>query len=333
MATYFITGATGHLGYHLTRALEKNDHVIYALVLPKDPLRHTLPTSVRIIEGNILNEASIAAFLSQPGASPRILIHAASHVTTELKRNPLTYEVNVTGTRLLLNHLPLGHIDHMIYVSSVHALKTLPKHQEVNESHLAFPKQVFGFYAKTKAEATQILWQAVQEDGAPISIVFPSGFIGPNDLGDGYTTLMIKEAMYQRVNIWFRGGYDFVDVRDVAKGIIAVAERKKIGKLYILNHTFIPFKILMRAIDRASQHRPYRVYIPKFLIWLAIPFVGMYDRCQKKKPLLNRCAFMTMSTHTRFSHQKATQELDFHPRDLNETILDTISEINDRNKY
>ncbi len=328
--TFFVTGATGHLGYHLVRSILSRGHQVYALVLPKDPLRSLLPEAVQVKEGNLLDEASLDEFLNQPCPSPRVLIHAASRVTTTLHPDSLTYQINVNAVETLLKLAKLYAFDHIIYVSSVHALQEQPPRQVTDESHMALPHQVKGFYAKTKAEATQLVWQAYLQTHLPVSIVYPSGFIGPNDYGEGYTTLMIKEAMHQRMNIWFRGGYDFVDVRDVAEAIVTIAEQKRIGQTYVLNHTYIPFATLMKAIDQASGHHPYRFFIPKFLIWLALPWMGLYYRWRKKKPLLNRYALMTMSSKVMFDHSLATIDFGFQPRPLQTSIDDTIADLKAR---
>ena len=328
--TFFVTGATGHLGYHLVRALLAKGHQVYALVLPHDPFLSFLPETVKTIKGNLLDEASLMTFLSQTSSHPRILIHAASRVTTESRINPLTYQINVDGTTTLLKHAQRLGFDHVIYVSSVHALKTLPKGRAIDESQMALPHEVIGDYAKTKAEATQRVWKAFTHDHFPVTIVYPSGFIGPNDYGKGYTTLMIKEAMHQRMNIWFRGGYDFVDVRDVANALVTIAENRLIGETFILNHVYHSFATLMKAVDDASGHHPYRFFIPRFLIWLALPFVAIYDKWKKKKPLLNRYALTTMSVMANFDHQKATLVFGYQPRPLMITIQDTIDEMRAR---
>jgi len=325
--TFFITGATGHLGYHLVRRLIAQKHTVYALVLPHDPLSKSLPPEVIIVEGNILDESSMDRWLNHPHDGYRVLIHAASRVTTQMRKDTLTYRVNVEGTQHILNQAHLHHFDHVIYVSSVHALKEFPVGEAIDETHIACPREVKGFYAKTKAEATQMVWRDHLMRDFPVSIVFPAGFIGPNDLGKGYTTLMIKEAMQQRMNIWFKGGYDFVDVRDVADAIITIAETKRIGQAYVLNHAFLPFNTLMKMIDEANGHHPIRVYIPRWLIWFAIPFLKIYYWISGKKPLLTYYAFQTMQTNAIFDHSKATIDFGFQPRPFMETIQDTVDDL------
>jgi dihydroflavonol-4-reductase len=330
--TFFITGATGHLGYHLVRHLRAHHHHVYALVLPDDPLTSSLPKNVMVVEGNLLDPSSLDRFLNHPHDGYRVIIHAASRVTTQSKKDLLTYKVNVEGAQNMIDLTKRHHIDHLIYVSSVHALKTLSHRQLVNETHMGDPSSIRGFYAKTKAEATQKMWTEHQLNNLPVSIVFPSGFIGPQDLGKGYTTLMIKEAMAKRMNIFFRGGYDFVDVRDVAEAIVKIAEMKFIGEKFILNGDYVSFNQIMRWVDEAMQHRPCRVCMPRFFIWLAIPLLTMYYRITGKKPLLTGYAFETMQTPVRFDHSHASKTFGYEPRSIQVTVFDTVKDLGSRPK-
>ena len=324
--TYFITGATGHLGYHLIQSLLNQGHLIYAFVLPNDPLRPRIPKSVIILEGNLLDKPSLAIFLNQAGPSPRVLIHTASRISTDMKPDKATYAVNVIGTMHLLSLIAISGIDHMIYVSSVHALKDLPRGHVVNETHMAQPKDVVGFYAKTKAEATQKVWQAFINDHLPISIVYPSGFMGPGDHGRGYTTVMIKDIFERKLKFWFHGGYDFVDVRDVANAIIKIAEQKRIGQTYILNHDYVSFASIMKTIDDIKGDHPKRTFVSNILIRLALPWMAIWSRFKGQKPRLNRYALITLASQARFDHTKASLDLGYRPRPFQNTMQDTLDE-------
>ncbi len=57
---------------------------------------------------------------------------------------------------------------------------------------------------------------------------FPSGIIGPGDIQRGSFTSMAKSFLAGRLPLAVRGGYDFVDVRDVAVWLMA---RKEKGEL------------------------------------------------------------------------------------------------------
>jgi len=79
-------------------------------------------------------------------------------------------------------------------------------------------------YAKTKAMATASVIEAMKE-GLRANIIFPSGVIGPGDYGRGSFTSMLLFFMEGKLPLAVEGGYDFVDVRDVAEGIAPLYER------------------------------------------------------------------------------------------------------------
>ena len=55
----------------------------------------------------------------------------------------------------------------------------------------------------------------------------PFHIFGPNDRVQAITQLVI-DFIKERLPIGIRGGYDFVDVRDVAKGVVASRKRSKV---------------------------------------------------------------------------------------------------------
>ena len=115
----------------------------------------------------------------------------------------------------------------LIHVSSVHAIPEKPEGCVITESCDFSPGLVDGDYAKSKAAATELVFDAA-ERGLNASIVFPSGIIGPGDIQGGSFTSMAKSFLAGRLVLAVRGGYDFVDVRDMAVRLMA---RKEKGEL------------------------------------------------------------------------------------------------------
>lgn len=117
-------------------------------------------------------------------------------------------------------------ISRLVYVSSVHAIPEKEKGQVIRETNRFSASLVKGIYGKTKAEATAYVKRAAQK-GLDAVIVHPSGIIGPGDDAKGYMTETIRLYLRGYFPTAIEGGYDFVDVRDVAEGIINCAELGK----------------------------------------------------------------------------------------------------------
>ena len=209
----------------------------------------------------------------------------------------------------------------MIYVSSVHAIPEKPKNCVITEDCEFSPGLVDGDYAKSKAAATEMVFRAARQ-GLNVSIVFPSGIIGPGDVIGGSFTSMAKSFLTGKLPFAVRGGYDFVDVRDVAKGILACAESGESGKGYILSGHYITIRRMLQIVGKAAK-RIYRpICLPLKIAGLAAPFFER--RCLKeKKPLFfTPYSIAVLGSNGRFTHAAATERFAYRPRPIEETLRD-----------
>ena len=220
---YLITGATGFLGRAVLAQLRNSQAEIRALVMDGDPLTRELPQNVRVMTGDVCDEAALERFFA--GADEQTcVIHCAGIISVATHPGDRIYRVNVDGTRNILKFCRQCGVGKLVHVSSVHAIPEKPKGTEIAETTVFSPELVKGDYAKSKAMATALVLQAAKE-GLNASVVFPSGIIGPGDLGKGSITNMLLSFLAGKLPLAVKGGYDFVDVRDVASGVVACAER------------------------------------------------------------------------------------------------------------
>ena len=191
-----------------------------------DPLAGTLPNGIHVCVGNVCDPSSLDSFLD--GADGQsCVIHCAGIVSVASRPGEQLYKVNVGGTKNIVNACISHSVGKLVYVSSVHALPEKPKGETITEDCRLSPELVEGGYAKTKAEAANLVFEAARQ-GLDASVVFPSGIIGPGDLQSGSFTTMAKDYLRGRLPLAVRGGYDFVDVRDMAVRLMA---RKEKGEL------------------------------------------------------------------------------------------------------
>lgn len=123
------------------------------------------------------------------------------------------------------------------------------------------PGEVEGLYAKTKAEASQLVLDAAAQRLDAV-IVHPSGILGPGDFGQGHLTQMIADYLNGRLVACVKGGYDFVDVRDVADGVIAAAEKGRAGECYILSNRHYEVWELLDMASAQTGKKRIRVVLP-----------------------------------------------------------------------
>lgn len=316
---YLITGAAGHLGSVLTEKLKQKEADIRALVLPGEAVY--VPEGVTILEGDVTDEASLVPFFDRTGYDHVTLFHCAALISIASRKDRKLWDVNVNGTRNVMQAALRNKVERVIYVSSVHAIPIKPKPQVMTETDTFSPNLVIGQYARTKAEAANLVL-AYAREGLNVSIVHPTGIIGPGDkrrTNHMVTTIMnMAEGSFP---VSTAGGYDFVDARDVADGMLGCEKKGGKGECYILSGHFITITELMKMVARLTGRKAPRIEIPYGLTKLIAPLAEGISRLSgEKRPLFTPYSMYTLHSNSRFSHEKATKAFGYEPRPLEETI-------------
>lgn len=326
---YIVTGAAGHLGNTIVRMLRKKGEMVRGLILPSEQGRK-LP-GVHYIVGDVRDKKSLAPLFAHTEDREVVVFHTAGIIDISDHVSKAMYTVNVLGTRNVVELCKEQQINRLVYVSSVHAIPEKNKQLEVLQEVDHFSAdEVEGGYAKTKAMATQLVLDAAKE-GLNAVVVHPSGILGPYDSSGNHLVQMVKDYIRGKLPACVNGGYDFVDVRDVANGCLAAAEKGQAGECYILSNRHYEVKDVLRMVKSLQGGRK----IPTLPMWMAkaaAPVMGLHAKRKKERPLYTKYSLYTLKSNDRFSHDKATKELDYHPRDLFQTIRDTISWLNREKK-
>lgn len=317
---YIITGANGHLGSALIRELEKKDCEVRGMILPGETARSY--KNVAYYEGDVRDKESIRRLLQNTQGRRVVVIHTAGIVAISQGVSPQLYDVNVNGTKNVAAVCLEEQADRLVYVSSVHAIPEKEKPKVLCEVASFSAGDVEGGYAKTKAEATQAVLAAVKQ-GLNAVVVHPSGILGPYNGHGNHLVQMVEDYLHRRLPACVKGGYDFVDVRDVARGCLLAAEKGKTGECYILSNRHYDVKEVLGLVRRTAGGRRLPV-LPMWMAKAAAPLLGWYAKIKKERPLYTPYSLYTLCSNDRFSHDKATRELGYQPRDLSETIADTV---------
>lgn len=320
MKRYIITGAGGHLGNTLLRILKDTDAEVHALLLPREKAA-VKAENIRYIRGDVRRPDTLEALFGGKPAEEVTVIHGAGVISISKRVSPLVYEVNVNGTKNMIAASLRHRVDRFVYVGSVHAIPELPAGRRIKEAEKFSPDLVEGAYAKTKAEATQAVLDAVK-DGLPAVVVQPSGIIGPYDRGNNHLVQMVRDYLQGRITACVKGGYDFVDVRDVAQGCLLAAEKGRTGRCYILSGEYAAIRDLLGSVGRPYGKKALPV-IPLFLARLAAPVNELIAKRRGKRPLYTAYSLYTLTSNSNFSKERAVRELGYHTRPLEDTIRDT----------
>ena len=353
---FIVTGAAGHLGSCVVQALLTQGRTVRALVLPNENCPEFIDANTDHLKeytGDVCSPPTLAPVFEDGAPAELIVIHCAGIVSITKKEDRRVYDVNVGGTKNILDMCRRYRVKRLVYVSSVHAIPALPRGQTIREISSFDPEAVPGYYDKTKAAATQMVLDAAA-DGLDAVVVHPSGIIGPHGLPSGNMARLITLYVRGKLPAAVRGGFDFVDVRDVAGGVIAAALKGKSGECYILSNRFVEIKEMLDLLGKTGDgslsrgehdlpHKksgsmrqrtvpcrgvPRRPRLPCLTVplWAAkavTPFTELYYRITRKTPLFTRYSLNTLSENAVFSHEKASSKLDYLTRPLRETLADT----------
>ena len=325
---YIITGANGFLGNNIIRILEKDaDNEIRAFVLKDDSIKSLENLNCKIYYGDVTNKESLSSIFENTNGKEVFVIHCAAIVYIKSKYNPLIYNVNVNGTKNIVDKV-LELNAKLVYVSSVHAIPEKPNNDLITEVTNFNPDDVYGLYAKTKAEAANYVMDAIKNKNLNACIIHPSGIIGPNDFGNSHLTQLIKVVSNGKLFACVKGGYDFVDVRDVAKGVTNACKNGIKGECYILSNRYITIKELCDLICDLQKRKRIKIILPISIAKLIAPLFELYYNLKKETPLFTKYSLYTLSSNANFSNKKARQYLDFKNRSIEDTVKDTIEWIN-----
>lgn len=228
-----VTGASGHIGNVLVRDLINKKYEVKAFVLKNENVDYLKKLNVEICYGDVRDLES----LKNAFRGADIVFHLAGIIDIGTVNKKFIHSINVDGTKNVLQACREEKVKKLVYTSSVHAIPEKPKEEVITEITEFSENKVKGLYAKTKAMATKYLLENVSQDlenNPEIIIVHPSGVIGPFEYIPSNLGQLVIDCSNKKIGAYLEGGYNFVDVRDVANGIVLAAEKGKNGECYIL---------------------------------------------------------------------------------------------------
>lgn len=321
---YIVTGASGFLGNNIIRMLEHDDNAeVRAFVLNGESISSLNNLKCSIYYGDVTKADTLNSIFDGSGDAEIFVIHCAAVVYIKSKYNSRVYDVNVNGTKNIVDKV-LDYNAKLIYVSSVHAIPEKSDGNLISEVSIFNPDNVVGLYAKTKAEAARYVMDSVKDKGLNACIVHPSGILGPYDFSNSHLTALVREIVRGKLPMCVKGGYDFVDVRDVAKGIIMACDKGKIGECYIMSGEFVSIKKLADLVCDVVGKKRIKVVLPIMIAKIVAPFYEMYYNVKGKTPLFTKYSLYTLSSNSNFSNEKAKRDLGFVNRNITDTVRDMV---------
>lgn len=320
MKKFIITGATGHLGNTLTRALSKEkDCQIKLLLLEGETLENFDFQNLEIAYGNILDKD----FLSREITEGSVVFHLAGIVDITSSNKNILYDVNVNGTKNIADVCLEKKVKKLIYTSSVHIIEPIKKQKLLLEPVNFDENKIVGDYAKSKIMATKYIFDKVKE-GLNAVVVYPSGIIGVNDYKISNIGQLLLDIINNEIKAKVNGGYNFVDVRDVANGIIGAYKSGRVGEGYILSGNTVTIDELFETVNTKLGRKNKQPRIAMWFVKMFSKLAEAYYKVRGKKPLFTAYSLYTLTSNHNFSYEKAQRELGYSVRPATETLCDAI---------
>ena len=304
-----VTGGTGFLGRHLVEALVADGDAVRVLIRPETRSAPLDGLEVEVVRGDLGD----AAALRRAAADCDLVYHLAGVVSHRRRDRRLLDAVNVAGTRRLLAAVEPG--ARVVHVSSVAAIGPVDEpNKRADEAHPFPPAAERLPYASSKRAGEQI----ALESGVDVVVANPAFLLGPGDV-HRVSTWPVSAYLGGRVRFTTPGGLSFVDARDVARGLIALARAGRTGERTILaaDSGNLGWREFFELVGEVSGVRRRTVELPRSLAAGAAQLA----------PWLVAPDDVRAASHWWFvTGAKAARELGFTTRPLAETIAETIED-------
>lgn len=320
MEKYIITGATGHIGNVLARKLTKMGKDVTAIILPNEDLTAISSLNLNIIYGDVTDRDFIFKIIEKDS----IVLHLAGIIDIGTLPVELIENVNIGGTQNIVDACIKNQAKKLIYLSTVHIIDPQTEGTTLVEPESFDKNKVVGTYAKTKIQATNYIFECCKQNKLNATVLYPSGVLGPYDYKISELGQVILDYMNHKLIAYVKGGYNFVDVRDVADAIINAIERGRSGQGYIVSGRAMSLKELLVTINKKLGRKRLP---PKIALWFVRMFAGLsnfYYKVRNKKPVFSKYSLYTLNSNCNFSNEKAKKELDFKPMDVERSICDSV---------
>lgn len=313
-----ITGATGHIGFALLKQLENTGTTIRILIRKDTPIFDGIDCEKYY--GDITQPETLDA----PFRGADTVYHLAGMIDISLSDPLLMRKVNFDGTVNVVEACKRNRVRRLVFASSVDAMPPSLCDCEITEPE-SFPDQgLDGAYALTKAEATRYVLGSRTQVFEPIAVL-PSACIGPYDYKVSSIGEMVRMFMRDSFHISLSfGAYNFVDVRDVADGMIAAARQGKAGESYLLTGSVLAADEVFKVVAKKCGIKPPLIKLPLPIAKLLAPEAELYYKLLDKTPLFTRLSIKVITYNCNFSYHKAAKQLGYSPMSAEQSFSDMV---------
>ena len=310
-----VTGASGHVGGNLVRALLDRGDEVRVLLRADD--RAVRGLGVARVQGDLLDPRALAELVS----GVELVFHSAALISISAGKDEEVEQVNVIGTRQVAAACLTAGVRRVVHFSSIHALESSAPGVAMDEANPFVREPGAPAYDRSKAAGEREM-RAGAARGLEVVILHPTAIVGPFDYKPSYTGKLIVALARRRLPALVAGGFDWVDVRDVARAALAAGDRGRPGERYLVPGHWLSITDFAREVERATGVPRPRIVAPLWAARIGVPFVTLFSRLFGREPLYTSESLRAVRLSRRVLGEKSRGELGHRARPFAETIRD-----------
>ncbi len=310
-----VIGGNGFLGTHLSRLLLDKYYEADLLILDLSEQSTLTHERLTYVGGIDITSSDITEYIKDAD----VVFHLAAIMSFGRKNKDILLKINADGAKRVIQQCENVNLKNLVFVSSIGTIAYKDKKIGTEEEGVEFGDSTFNHYGYSKYVGEGYALDAVKNNKIDRLVIACPGIM----IGRGDPKTLPLYSLVKRSPILFgpSGSTNYVDVRDVASGLVALYEKGKHGEKYLLTNTNISHSQFFREIATVFDKKRLIMNIPGFIgIGLAY-LTGLLEYVLPKSSKASREG-LTKAFHKRnYSNAKAERELGWKPE---YSIQDTI---------
>ena len=322
-----VTGSTGFLGSAILRELLDDGREVKLLVRKDADTANIDGLDVEIAYGDLRDSESLQSALN----GCNILYHAAAYYSLWDRDQQLIYDINLEGTRKILEASQKKNLEKIIYTSTVGCIGLNEDTTPANENTFFNKSTLANHYKKSKFQAEQIALQFAR-NGLPIVIVNPSTPVGPRDIKPTPTGKIILDFLNRKMPAYLDTGLNLIDVKDCARGHILAEQKGVPGERYILGNQNMSLFDILTTLEKITGLKAPRIKMPFWVALSAGWVCEMVSNHLTGKPPAVPLAGVKMAKYFMyFDSSKAVEELGLEQNSVEKALRQSVNWFKENN--
>ncbi|MDH5366043.1 MAG: NAD-dependent epimerase/dehydratase family protein [Cyclobacteriaceae bacterium] len=308
-----VTGANGLIGSQVCKLLLALNIPFKAMKRCDSDISLLLNNNVKWVEGDILDAVTFQEYL----LGVEVVVHCAAVVSYHKEDEYLMYQVNVEGTRNVVDTCIEAGIKQFIHISSIAALGRKPERNTIDEDDNWSDSPMNSTYARTKYLSELEAWRGYHE-GMGVCVINPSVVIAS---GDGKrSSSKLLQYIWDEKKFYTDGKLNYVDARDVANIVVEIYKRKIVGERFILNAGNISYKDVFEKIAKRFEKKPPSIKVGNNLL----KFIYIMDQLKyfltRIKPVVTKEMLKSSRSNSLYVNTKSKNFFNIDYKSIDETI-------------